>query len=195
MSANTAVSPQAAAVAASWAAAAAASSPVPPTPPGVQQLVLTPPPARSIIDQQIAEVEERLDRRISQLMTEMNSWSAQLSERLDKLLGSTSSAAAAAPPDAAAAATPMALPGQAPRLDPWAQSRAGAPEAQLQSYSSELPEVASGIGAPLRAPNPKEVEKPTVYDGNASAWRLWKVSFQRFVRRNDDRWPALLEAI
>ena len=102
---------------------AAAASPVPSSPPGVQQFVLTPPPARSLIDQQIMEVEERLDKRIAQLMMEMNGWSAQLDGRIDKLLGSATSATApgeaisqpvpgaGAPPDAAATATSTAMPG------------------------------------------------------------------------------------
>ena len=127
MSAN--VSPQAAAVVAGWKAeaqmgAAAAASPLPESPPGVEQLVLTPPPARAMIDQQIMDVEERLDKRIADLMKDMNAWSAQLAGRIDQLLGSATAA-----PAAAAAATPTALPGQAPRLDPWAQSRAEAREA------------------------------------------------------------------
>ena len=89
----------------------------------------------------------------------------------------------------------MAVPGQAPRLDPWAQSRVAAPEAQLQSYTPELPEAAGGIGAALRAPLPKDVDKPKVYDGNAAVWRLWNVSFKRLLRRNGERWRTLLEAV
>ena len=185
------VSPQAAAVAAGWKAeaqmgAAAAASPLPESPPGVEQFVLTPPPARAMIDQQIMDVEERLDKRIADLMTEMNAWAAQLAGRIDQL-----------------SARPMQpLPGQAPRLDPWAQSRAGAPEASSTAVARlqpaqppESPGLATGIGAALRAPHPKEVEKPKVYDGNAAAWRLWAISFKRFLRRNDERWPALLEAV
>ena len=177
--------------------AAAAASPLAESPPGVEQFVLTPPPARAMIDQQIMDVEERLDKRIADLMKEMNAWSAQLAGRIDQLLGSATAA-----PAAAAAATPTALPGQAPRLDPWAQSRAGAPEASSTAVArlqpAQPPEslgLATGIGAALRAPHPKEVEKPTVYDGNAAAWRLWAISFKRFLRRNDERWPALLEAV
>ena len=134
------------------------------------------------------EVEARLDRRISQLTAEMNNWSAQLAERIDRLLSATPSvaaAAAAAPSETDAAATPTPLPGQAPRLDPWAQSRAGAPETQLQSYLPESPEAAGGIGQPLRAPHPKEVDKPKVYDGNATAWLRWNANFKRLRRRND----------
>ena len=65
-------SPQAAAVVASWAAdarvGAATASPVPASLPGVQQFALMPPPARPLIDQQIMEVQERLNERIAQLM-------------------------------------------------------------------------------------------------------------------------------
>ena len=55
-------------------------------------------------------------------------------------------------------------------VDPWAQSRAAALENQLrlQGNPAELPEVARGIGQPLRAPHPKEVERPTKYDGNSA---------------------------
>ena len=59
----------------------------------------------------------------------------------------------------------------------------------------EGPEAAPEGGAALRAPHPKEVDKPKVYDGNAATWRLWAVAFKRFLRRNDERWPALLEAV
>ena len=118
------VSPQAAAAAVDAlfgeAAIVAAQSPVPPTPPGVPQYALDSPlPARSIIDQQIADVEDRLDRRISQIETKMDNWQAQLNERLDRLLSAAPSVAAAAPPEPAAAAAPMAAPGPAQRLDPW----------------------------------------------------------------------------
>ena len=89
---------------------------------------------------------------------------------------------------------------RAPRLDPWAESLAAAAIAptsapmakELQSY---VPRTAEEVGLPLRAPHPKEVEKPKLYDGNAAAWRLWTVSFKRMLRRNDLRWERLLEAV
>ena len=59
----------------------------------------------------------------------------------------------------------------------------------------EGPESAPGVGAALRAPHPKEVDRPKVYDGSAATWRLWAIAFKRFLRRNDERWPALLEAV
>ena len=31
-----------------------------------------------------------------------------------------------------------------------------------------------------------------MYDGNAAAWHLRAISFKRFLRRNDERWLALL---
>ena len=180
MPANAPVSPQAAAMLSAIfgeAAATAAQSPVPPTPPGMQTPVatvhhdLSPRPARSLrsaidaanaetpqaegalIDKQIADVEDRLNRRIDKINADMDGWQAQINERLDKLISAAmaTSAVAAAPPEpleaaepmAAAVAEPMAAindqvtsvvmhpqtlpfiaPGQAPRLDPWAQSRA-----------------------------------------------------------------------
>ena len=65
-------------------------------------------------------------------------------------------------------------------VDPWAQSRAAALEnqLQLQGNPAELPEVARGVGQPLRAPHPKEVERPTKYDGSSAQWRLWSASFE-----------------
>ena len=56
------------------------------------------------IDQQIAEVEARLDSRISKLQMEMNSWSAQLSGQIAELLIAIALAAAAVTPEAAVAA-------------------------------------------------------------------------------------------
>ena len=71
-------------------AAAAAEAPLPSTPPGMQQDVqmfaMTPQPARSLIDQQIVEVEERLNQRIDKLIVDMNEWSAQLEQRIANLL-------------------------------------------------------------------------------------------------------------
>ena len=44
-----------------------------------------------------------------------------------------------------------------------------------------------------RAPHPKEFDKPKVYDGNAATWRPRAIAFKRFLSRNDERWPALLD--
>ena len=157
---------------------AAAAAPLPPTPPGMaeeqaQQFAMTCLPARTMIDQQIVEVEERLDRRISQWMVEMNDRSSRLEQLINRLLSASAPVAAAAsyiPPAAEAApletaamddqaksvvTQPQPLPSIV--VDPWAQSRAAALENQLrlQGNPAELPEAARGIGQPLRAPHPK----------------------------------------
>ena len=178
-----------------------------------QQFAMTRLPARTMIDQQIVEVEERLDRRISQWMVEMNDRSSRLEQLINRLLSASAPVAAAAayaPPAAEAAPLEIAAmddqakgvvtqpqPLQSIVIDLWAQSRAAALENQLrlQGNPAELPEVARGIGQPLRAPHPKEVERPTKYDGNSAPWRLWSVSFKRFLRKNDPRWDVLLEAV
>ena len=72
-----------------------------------------------------------------------------------------------------AAAAPVAEPVQAhqPDLmrDNWAEGRAAATANQLQLQGSPAPgaiaestEIAGGAGQPLRAPHPKEVERPKV---------------------------------
>ena len=112
MPANAPVSPQATALHALFgeAAATAAQSPVPPTPPGMQTLVatvhhdLSPRPARSLqpaidaadaetpqaegdpIDKQIADVEDRLNRRIDDLFAEMNSRQVQAKKDLEEVI-------------------------------------------------------------------------------------------------------------
>ena len=221
MPANAPVSPQAAAMLNAVfgeAAATAAQSPVPPTPPGMQTLVatvhndLSPRPARSLqsaidaanaetpqaegalIDKQIADVEDRLNRRIDKINADMNGWQAQINERLDKLISAAmaTSAAAAAPPKpleaaepmAAAVAEPMAAindqvtsvvmhpqtlpfiaPGQAPRLDPWAQSLASGSLAPADAQMATL-RGASRRG-PIKPLHIKDVVKPKTYSGGA----------------------------
>ena len=159
------------------AASAAAQAPLPASPAfdplGVPQYELNTQKKPVNIDQQIAEVEARLDRRISQLTMEMNSWSAQLSGQIAELLRAnalaaaavTPEAAAAAPLEAAAAAVPMAAPGQATRPDPWAQSLASGPPALVNTQLAAL-RSASRRG-PLKPLHIKDVAEPKVYSGGA----------------------------
>ena len=184
---------------------AVAAAPLPLTPPGIaeeqaQQFAMTHLPARQVIDQQIVEVEERLDRRISQWMVEMNDRSSRLEQLINRLLSASAPVVAAAayiPPAAEAAPLEIAAmddqaksavtqPQPLPSIvvDPWTQRRAAALEnqLQLQGNPAELPEVARGVGQPLRAPHPKEVERPTKYDGSSAQWRLWSASFKSLLR-------------
>ena len=183
MSANVSVSPQAAAVAAEWATAAAAQAPVPPTPPGMQpepeQYVFNTPRKPANIDQQIAEVEDRLNLRISQIMEKMNGWSVQLNERFDRLLSATPPAAAAVTPEAAVAAplgpavaaASMAAPGPAQRLDPWSQSLeaarlpSGPPALTDTRSAAPLPVRGASLRGPLKLLHIKDVVKPKIYNG------------------------------
>ena len=251
------------------AAATAAQSPVPPTPPGMQTpaapetLVapvhhdLSPRPARflrsaidaanaetpqaegALIDKQIADVEDRLNRRIDKVNADMNSWQAQINERLDKLISAAmaTSAAAAAPPKpleaaepmAAAVAEPMAAindqvtsvvmhpqtlpfiaPGQAPRLDPWAQSLASGSLAPADTQMATLRGASWGtalhtdepmpgktpvLGEPLRNPHPKVFDRPKQYNGSADNWLSWSDSFKDHLYMQDPRWTQLLAGV
>ena len=155
------------------------------------QYVFNTPRQPANIDQQIAEVEARLDRRISQLTMEMNSWSAQLSGQIAELLRAlhlaaavvTPEAAVAAPLGPAVAAAPMAAPGPAQRLDPWAQSLEAArlppgPPALVNTQLAAL-RSASRRG-PLKPLHIKDVAEPKVYSGGAQCWKEWDTNFRRF---------------
>jgi hypothetical protein len=41
----------------------------------------------------------------------------------------------------------------------------------------------------------KDVDKPDKYSGGPDAWLKWSKQFKKFLRRQDDRWPGLLEAV
>ena len=188
------------------AASAAAQAPLPASPPGVPQYVLNTPRQPANIDQQIAEVEARLDRRISQLTMEMNSWSAQLSGQIAELLRATRPAAAAVTPEAAVAAplgpavaaAPMAAPGPAQRLDPWAQCLEAArlppgPPALVNTQLAAL-RSASRRG-PLKPLHIKDVAEPKVYSGGAQCWKEWDTNFRRFVDARDERLGLILDKV
>ena len=48
---------------------------------------------------------------------------------------------------------------------------------------------------PLQAPDRKDVDKPSKYNGDITKWLQWEVTFRRFLRRSDQRWEKLLEKI
>ena len=169
--------------------------------PEPEQYVFNIPRKPANIDQQIAEVEDRLNLRISQIMEKMNGWSVQLNERFDRLLSATPPAAAAvtpeaavaAPLEAAAAAVPMAAPGQAPRPDPWAQSLASGPPALVNTQLAAL-RSASRRG-PLKPLHIKDVAEPKEYSGGAQCWKGWETSFRRFVDARDERLGLILDKV
>ena len=41
----------------------------------------------------------------------------------------------------------------------------------------------------------KDVDKPGKYGGNADHWLQWSKSFKKFLKRQDTRWPAILDAV
>ena len=83
-------------------------------------------------------------------------------------------------------------------IDPWAQARsdaAGSGAAGTTAPQEPAAGPGGGAAAPLRPPHHKDIEKPKIYNVEASSWLQWAKYFKRFVERNDDRWPLLLDEV
>ena len=50
-------------------------------------------------------------------------------------------------------------------------------------------------GTPLQDFHKKDIERPEKYSGDIAGWLKWQQSFARFLRRQDGRWPGLLEKV
>ena len=207
---------------------------MPTTPPGMrpsvapEHHVLSPTPARSLqsavdaagaesadVDKKIAEVEARLSTTIEELFGKLDRQRVQDVDRLERLINESRAppAAAEAPQrraEAAKATATAAAAEQAPRLDPWAWSRAAggqqlatanAPElaTQLATANTALDQVATlhgtGRRGPIKPLHVKDVAKPKVYSGGAQSWKEWGTSFRRFVDARDERLGLLLDKV
>ena len=102
-----------------------------------------------------------------------------------------------------------------PQCDPWAEYRTSAARAEKawppqpwgsQPWSQQAGDQGSdwgdqwcagwgGWSRPLRAPDRKDVDRPAKYSGDITKWLQWSTAFSRFLRRQDWRWPSLLEKI
>ena len=207
---------------------------MPTTPPGMrpsvapEHHVLSPTPARSLqsavdaagaesadVDKKIAEVEARLSTTIEELFGKLDRQRVQDVDRLERLINESRAppAAAEAPQrraEAAKATATAAAAEQAPRLDPWAWSRAAgvqqlatanAPElaTQLATANTALDQVATlrgtGRRGPIKPLHVKDVKEPKVYSGGAQSWKAWGTSFRRFIDARDERLGLLLDKV
>ena len=207
---------------------------MPTTPPGMrpsvapEHHVLSPTPARSLqsavdaagaesadVDKKIAEVEARLSTTIEELFGKLDRQRVQDVDRLERIINESRAppAAAEAPQrraEAAKATATAAAAEQAPRLDPWAWSRAAggqqlatanAPElaTQLATANTALDQVATlhgtGRRGPIKPLHVKDVAKPKVYSGGAQSWKEWGTSFRRFIDARDERLGLFLDKV
>ena len=167
------------------------------------------------VDKKIAEVEARLSTTIEELFGKLDRQRVQDVDRLERFINESRAppAAAEAPQrraEAAKATATAAAAEQAPRLDPWAWSRAAggqqlatanAPElaTQLATANTALDQVATlrgtGRRGPIKPLHVKDVKEPKVYRGGAQSWKEWGTSFRRFVDARDERLGLLLDKV
>ena len=60
------------------------------------------------------------------------------------------------------------------------------------------PEVTDMASEDPKAPKPmdrKDVERPAKFSGNTDQWLKWSRSFRKFLRRQDERWHDILNAV
>ena len=85
------------------------------------------------------------------------------------------------------------------QCDPWAEYSRGQQTWSGGTGGDRYGQWNGGWGSqwsqPLRQPDRKDIDRPAKYAGDITKWLQWSKAFVRFLRRQDGRWPQLLEKV